>query len=39
MLIGEQTLGEDMVLVTHNVKHFIDMPELDIDDWTIPRES
>lgn len=34
ILIGEQAITRGMNLVTHNVKHFENMPHISISDWT-----
>lgn len=34
MLIGEQAIVNGMVVVTNNVRHFKDMPDIEIEDWT-----
>ena len=33
LLIGCTALSSDRVMVTHNVRHFVRIPELRIEDW------
>lgn len=33
LLIAATAISNDMVLVTHNTKHFINIPELQLEDW------
>ena len=33
LLIGAAALANDFTLVTHNTKHFLDIPGLRIEDW------
>lgn len=39
MLIAEQAIVNGLVLVTHNVKHFKDMPGLEVEDWEMDSRS
>ena len=33
LLIAATAISNEMVLVTHNTKHFINIPELQLEDW------
>ena len=35
-LIAAHALSHDLVLVTHNEKHFADVPGLKVENWTAP---
>ncbi|WEK47282.1 MAG: type II toxin-antitoxin system VapC family toxin [Candidatus Andeanibacterium colombiense] len=35
-LIAAHALSHDLVLVTHNEKHFADVPGLKVENWTLP---
>lgn len=39
LLIGEQAIVNGLVLVTHNVRHFKDMPGLEVEDWEMDSRS
>lgn len=34
MIIGGQAIHDNMIVVTNNVKHFKNMPNVQIEDWT-----
>ena len=33
LLIASTAISRNMILVTHNTKHFIEIPNLAIEDW------
>lgn len=35
-LIAAHALSHDLIVVTHNVKHFADVPGLRVENWTLP---
>jgi tRNA(fMet)-specific endonuclease VapC len=37
LLIAATALVHDLVMVTHNTKHFITIPGLVVEDWLMPR--
>lgn len=39
LLIGSTTLFHNLTLVTHNTRHFVDMPGIDLQDWVADQQT
>ena len=39
LLIGSTALIHNLTLVTHNTRHFVDMPNIDVQDWIAEQQT
>lgn len=39
LLIGSTALYHNLTLVTHNTRHFVDMPNIDVQDWIAEQQN
>jgi len=39
LLIGSTAVFHDLTLVTHNTRHFVDMPNINVQDWVAEHRS